>query len=277
MNDLFCNPIKWNAGEFVISISAAPDRVVELFRESDEESKSLPVEFFARELLECDPQNTDSLIDFVSEWGLPFHPSRFGRYSMGSLERRERVYRAIEATDAIMKESCDARAHLSMEEASLSVADMQECVRGILSYVEGIAETCDLALVNAASANPWNVSKSKSGVQISDDGKSMAIDMMADWDNRKISINDVDCENHMLIGGTLTNAVCNQIIDTVLSDAPWKQCAHCGRVFKHQRNNSSRQPKTSKKPSDATYCSSTCRENAKKKRQRANAAANPAR
>ncbi len=47
-----------------------------LIEDLSKEAPGLPVEFYAHQLLEVDPYNADSLLEFASRWGVPHHPCR---------------------------------------------------------------------------------------------------------------------------------------------------------------------------------------------------------
>lgn len=253
---------------------------------------TLPVEFFSHQFLEVDPFSIDSVLEFACTWGIMTHPSRtpghfisakglenelnkrelriskenYCSFVHGSSSNEFDFYKSFinavdlsksKENDRIAKDATpayilkDSKApcadkigqQVSLIEMQASICDLQHEIKEMLSYIAGLIDTWSGTNINNGSCNPLFV-------------KPEPI--------------------HPIAVRSLTNAICNQIIETIADDAPWKLCScdGCGRYFKrHQRN---KPAKTEKTPSDAKYCCSTCAERQKKRNYRKKQKTKPA-
>lgn len=233
---------------------------------------SLPIEFFNHELMGVDADDESQVFDFVKEWGFPFSPFRTNEKTIEQLANLidfDTHANAIGASENALNNAiyanCDdlpgvsvvGRDVISFEEAKATIAELQNCVTMLYAILENegrdlmmsVKAKLMLGVVNACSNNPIRIGS----IQV----------IGSDLDRTTGQI-------------TLTNAICNQIIDVVSDPAPWRLCANqngrkpCGRIFKHKRTES-------KTPDvDARFCCKKCSDADKQRRKRAKDKANPA-
>ena len=225
--------------------------------ENAEYLEKLPTEFFSHELLVCNPDNNDEIVEFAKQWGMLFHPLRiasaFDPFSLlrkGPVDKRESydTFRsACAKTDHAAKLLIEEKEPsfmqvVSLDEAKLAVSFMQEQTRAIFAKVEGNATMRQKRLIgqiNAARRIDCLISP------ISIDG---AAAMFANGGRSYLPI------EHQNVDFILANAIANQIADTALSDAEWKRCAWCGHPFKEKRARTD----WGRKQSTSIYCCDKC-------------------
>lgn len=210
----------------------------------------LPYEFFNRELqdaarsiLACGDVGDLAryLCGFAGEWGIPYSPLRY----MPACDL-EAV--GLASHEAAVDVSDDLRAALRLDECA-SVMEVYEAVKCLAlvsaSYVnmhgldanglEGF-DPLAVAVVNECVRPP---------VLLAVDGMTLAT------------------AGHM---PSLTNAVCNQIVEHEQDPAPWRLCAceGCGRWFKRRRGNA----RYRLGDVDSRYCCARCNSRQEKRNQR---------
>lgn len=206
----------------------------------------LPVEFFSHQLMELDVSNTDKLLSFVSAYGIPRHPSRYGIGGMPlNGERFDDVQSAKEKTDLVQYVIHDVNDQpywfsTSLEEVRLSLEDLQTDIQDMFNWMQRNDESYwSGRFINTGTAYPYTVHT----------GKRTFPDF------------------------SLTNAICNQVVETISDDALWKtcECEGCERPFKHHQPKKGTSAKTGKNPSRSKYCCIKCqnRQGARNKREAA--------
>lgn len=217
------------------------------------EYKKLPVEFFNHQLMECDCNNEESIFAFVSEWGFPFSPQRVS-YGIGTSidcdysEIDTESILGIAHTTILEKRfipSDEEHAPLpweiiSFQEAKTTIRALQITSKSVTDFVRSEKGSPWIEFINAAICNPHYVSRIPH----------------ASFENET---------NNLTKRGFLSSAVCNQIVNTITDEAPWRLCAceGCNRIFKR------RQSKSNNPDSDSIYCCDKCSERQKKRNQRA--------
>lgn len=201
----------------------------------------LPTEFFSHQLMEIDAEDTEGIINFATEFGFLFHPARYGRCNLcrdfdSSCEeaRVEELERLIAASPSNLMRY-GILSYISIKEMKAAIEDLQADIGELFRCISKSDTGPMLDFVNVGSCNPFLITSNP---------------------------------KHMRVTGSLTNAVCNQIIDVVASDRPWKvcKCDKCGRIFKKPQGSSP--SKTDKSPSTALYCSTRCRDRQSQRNRR---------
>lgn len=262
----------------------------------------LPTEFFNHDLMEVNPDdnspdNPNSLISFISKWGSVFSPYR-GSQIFNESDRKETQH-AIETTDTLhelltmtkgpkindrklnaltkrlgrdTKErfslhiSRSGGGVISLEEARLSVKQLQLCVSELQEHLMGryLCEPPKLYKPNliAVVVGAPSVAQMHLGYK---DLQSCDELMIPPPDPKEENprVKPIQIDN-----GQLTNAICKQIVDTINNPYPWRKCAKtdCETIFKHEY------PK-GKLNQPHTYCCKRCRD-AQSQRNRRHGALN---
>jgi hypothetical protein len=211
----------------------------------------LPDNFYMRELLDVDTEDSDALARFFSEWGFPLSPMRkmtsflmeTKRYSKG-IAQTERLVKAF-ADDTLKRygtipDLLDASTSykymsiISTAEAIGSIEAFKRAVQGIFGVIEKTEET---------------LTDEVQGYLFLAREADRVIMPKSDWlENRPF----LDFQ----LG--LSSAIANQIIDVAGDDAGWYQCENldCNRWFKYKRG--------SKNPiNNSIYCSEECQRHMK--------------
>lgn len=226
----------------------------------------LPVEFFNHELMAVDPDSEPSVYEFVKEWGFPYAPSRnpatapithedwelenhfkevckeTGELTWEVHEIREDAARAAGELDENESTSDDyGDSVISFAEASLTIRTLQDVVKSIWAHFrEG--ERIDFTAVNRGSCHPYVAQQ------------HMFIRTVGGWDDNR----------SLASFGLFTSAICNQIIETIADNTPWRDCAceGCEVIFKRKQAGSLAPY------SESIYCCKRCEERQKKRNQR---------
>lgn len=246
-------PITWSTG--TINVFGEPgDKSCGLLLVGDGllSADDLPTEFFNHQLMAVNADDFDSVCDFVRMWGLPYSPYRFTPFADQAPKEARKVMRC---TDKLGAGPNANWAVISSAEARHAIKCLQEMVINVWGAAMGEAYEPSIALVNLTACN----SKIVCAVH---DGEARPIEYGHGfpWEVER-----------------LTAAICNQIIETVADEAPWRLCARegCGVVFKHQqvRPKASRAEKASKikKPKprqrvNAVCCCTACQERRKREK-----------
>lgn len=144
-------------------------------------------------------------------------------------------YKGLYSTDNIG--ICDA---ISLDEAALTLAMLQEAVRSIMDSVR------NGSAIHARHLDTVNMGSSYQRLLHWDGAYSGA---RTRWQHYSM----------------LTSAICNQVIDAFADEAPWRDCAceGCSVTFKRK------QSRAYAPTSDSIYCCVACEERQKKRNQRA--------
>lgn len=243
---------EWICGDGFMSLN----RHGSYFSAGSSMRNDLPIEFFNHELISLNTEDSYEVACFVEEWGMPFHPTRFGSMPYESLgsDVKDQIDAAVNETDILAellidpmleaKECAKECIIISEVETLLSLLHMQRAVLAIREIiVDGFSENEGyIELVNASATSAGVIS-------------------IADKYQDHTKYIDDGC--NMLSETTLTNAISNQILGTVSNSAPWQICAYCGKPFKFQRDYSPRKAKTVRKQSQTKYCCNRCSQNMK--------------
>lgn len=261
MQELFSSvstrPLRWIVGS-VVEVAHEGKVAFVHEKKSDEEgdfeymtADELPVEFFNHELMEVKISDRDSLIRFVSKWGFIFSPYRNStvRSTFKSVIDLTESFHELDTSPSILlvkgRTQFDSISDhiISLDEITLSIRVMQDAVRVLMEQIE----------------------KSSDGFYVYSDtinSAAMNVRIITRHSNYRF------CEGNRNIpgGGLLVSAICNQIIECIADENPWKkcECEGCGKWFKYQHTNSrSRSPHR-----DSKYCSVKCSNRQRKRNQR---------
>lgn len=287
-NDLKVIPISWRNDPVERIYGRIEGRVVEVihYEPSDDGvigyfmrdtpiqkllfANKLPIEFFNHELMAVNVDSEQSLFEFVSKWGFPYSPMRNERLqwdrwdSLTPAERKTEDYnlRVCRLTQQIeealhynylskkernsaiswkkMRQQSDdfGFAVISLDEVRLSILTLQTAIKGIWSHFKHGTDVY-LGAINRASRRSLVVTSGNYS-------PNWASGELAEY-------------------GLLTSAICNQIIDTIAEETPWRACAceGCEVVFKRKQSG------VLSPYSESIYCSKRCEERQKKRNQRA--------
>lgn len=228
----------------------------------EKQVSSIPVEFWNHQLMDLSLKDPRDLHDFVSKWGIPYHPFRNLSYlseemrdlcGITATEEHARVFvpmpqpKEVGAGYFFTSFGSPRLSFISNEELYHSIEVLKICVN-ILVYgndIENTALVADvLRTVNSAACNPQRLSL-------------FALADSVIWDKQGETLE---------ARGLLTSAICNQLISAFADTAQWKECAckGCKRIFKRK------QPETiSTRPdSDSKYCCTKCKNRQTKRNQR---------
>lgn len=221
----------------------------------------LPVEFFNHQLMECDEDNSESVLMFIKKWGMPFSPMRTDvtcTFGFDALQGKSSD--GIIETDYLYSiEELQGSFIISENEAKATIGVLKKVVELLRSYVieshnafnelASFEERKHLiytrhrigAVLNAGACNPLRIGP------LLYDPRGMGEDIIP-----------------LSYLGLLTSAICNQIIGAIANEeVPWRKCAciGCNTLFKYQQS-SAVIPYA-----DSYYC---CTSHADKQRKRNN-------
>ncbi|WP_251198052.1 hypothetical protein [Anaerotardibacter muris] len=223
--------------------------------------EELPIEFFNHQLMECDEGSSESVLNFIKEWGMPFSPVRTDTVCDAGFDAlRGKSSEGVIETDYLYSvEELQGSWIISEKEARSTIGLLKKVVEELRDYVVEFHESTGDpsspekreqlmrrryrigSVLNAGSCNPLSV------------GPMMNEQLHIDAD-----IIPLSCL------GLLTSAICNQIIESIGNkEVPWRKCAcvGCNAVFKYQQS-SARKPYA-----DSYYC---CVLHAERQRKRNN-------
>lgn len=223
--------------------------------------RSLPIEFWNHQMMECDPNDESQLKEFIERWGVPFHPCR----NLKPLAAKLRTESGIAETEAhapvffpqpkpgqideglfVPDAGSPSLSYISKREAKSAVVLLQTFVEKFVYGIGGWYRGRDgLEIINAAACCSRVLRY-----------LDMAGSVVLDYESEALSGR-----------GLLTSAICNQLIDSFADDAEWKECGcdGCGRVFKRKQP----QNENVKPDRDSKYCSERCKSRQVKRNQRA--------
>jgi phage FluMu protein Com len=188
----------------------------------------LPENFVTRELLEIDPENENELFAFINLYGLPFHPLR-GKPGHSNSDK------GIRDTEEMRKLRERAPSQI------ISHREAREALKVLQSAIWGMVRML------LDEAGDWEQ------YEVINWGKDNPLDIRATSlkENAKAS-------SHLQ---SLTEAVCNQVIDMFNDTAVWRKCPQCGMPFKRHRpkKRANTKIRKSSKHADAAFCSQDCK------------------
>jgi len=239
-------PLSWTVGAVdVIGEPGAPDSGFKQIENKLMSVSDLPTEFFNHQLMSCDCSNFDALQDFVTAWGFPYSPYRYieGKDGFRALSRgnaRKEAKNAFTFTDALIKSSYPAV--VSLAEVKHAINSMQWVVTELRKAIAGEVFDDFTIVLNAATCSDFMVGIVK-------DSRVSRHMFGYCWEVER-----------------LTSAICNQIVDAMANDTPWRLCAckGCGVVFKSRAD-------TDNARGNAKYCSKTCQKKQEKRNKSASA------
>lgn len=250
MREIAAHGLSWKTSDGVIY---RDENGAAFLKYSDEALSALPVEFFSHQLMDVDADSEEAISDFCKQYGVPLHPFRYTEYLYADI---------LEIEAAIVKTNGLDRDSVSCEEIRLAIHELQDSLSSMFAYIREESNTYNLNPIVAASCNPVaSLQYSETPFDFSPNEAGSRSYGLVFWNSR-------------LEGCSLTNAICNQVIDTISDDRLlWRecQCEDCDRVFKVKQ--SDRPSKTNRHPSNPRYCSTTC-ENRQGQRNKREAAKN---
>lgn len=235
MNNLNIVPKEWRL--------AKPELITfdnfQFVEASGEYRSELPIEFFSHQFMDINPKSLDDIMELVTIWGIPLHPSRYplayGGY-LSSLITKP----AIRLTDRYrFIWDIERYSATSLDEIIATVIDLQFEIREMFEYLKGNISEYFPSVINFGLISPVKIASFNHAIRY---------------------------PSHEY---NLTNAISNQILDTVADDREWKICSRpdCGRIYKRFQGHS--KPKTSKRASDSKYCSVRCQNTQGQRNRRA--------
>lgn len=255
--------------------------------------KDLPTEFFNHDLMDVNTRDKKSVLDFCRKWGFPFHSFRFIDKEMSNLikatpkfydELGVSLLGAITVSDIAMAEavkclfdSPDALPCFQIKALSRSNRTPRDIYKAPVitleeaSFAIGFFQTQVRLLWHDIKEADQN--KRSHTLQQRDYSYFFAPCSFFPLDISKVPINKEVClpigDNPIMrpsLRGTLTSAICNQILNTMADPTEWRtcKCEGCEVVFKHRYGQGNRRVHN-----DSVYCSQKCSERQKKRNQRA--------
>lgn len=229
----------------------------------------IPSDFYLHQLLAKRDSllkvDTRTLASWCGKWGAMEHPMRYAgipevvggsgswrrvppAWSLPAMtgcdafpclspEHLREVSEAIRRTESVRGETGDGYA-ISLQECRLAIWDVSEAVEfmnqiilnGDGSFLGGGGNPkyayTPIALLNYGILNEWQVACKAVGVE------------------RTGAIN-------------LTNAICNQILASVMEPEPWRVCPQCGAPYKHYQHDA-KDFGDGKRRTASAYCSAQC-------------------
>lgn len=242
-------PISWRYGAVeIIQGQGAFDIGFELRGLLLKSAFELPTELFNHQLMACDCSNLESLREFVSLWGVPYSPYRYydGKEGFRLLDRgkaRQEAKEAFELTDRLTGDSLNPI--ISVKEASHTIRRLQWAVTELRKAIMGDPFEDFTTTLNAATCNGFRAAIMSGAISRT----VTRTNPYAPWETER-----------------LTCAICNQIVEAIANEKPWRLCAceGCGVVFKSRAD-------TDNSRGNAKYCSLVCqkRQDQRNKREAA--------
>lgn len=229
-------------GSWVLEPSMRPGSLGFFVMRDTEAAPPLPVEFFARELLEHDAGNVDEVAAFMARYGLLVSHARFW---LGEFYASNPAL-AFEGGESIVFEFSETNPEcngVGMLEACGAMADLQRMARAVLRFA-----SCETLEDVDAETLQWLRMMDctrRTEFDISIGGHSLEPDLRG-WE-----------------GAQLTRAICNQMFSFLMDTAPARVCANekCGRIFKRKRGRAQYLGH-----GDSLYCCTQC-ETAQRQRE----------
>lgn len=221
---------------------------------------SLPDEFFNHQIADLDTDDEEAVRSFVSEWGFPFSPQRIESELAFSLflndGKNDAAENAIAQTDSLLVRSFDLPIgeFPSAQETTYPGEAFVISVDEIRSTVNMIKKT--RCLMFDYIKNPSN------------DNSFAFMDFLLASVQYPLGFlyRGEPCGatySSLSERGFLTQAIANQMVETINDEAPWHACVKCGKLFKRKQNIARKV--STKKQAYTAYCSIFCQTNRKKK------------
>lgn len=228
----------------------------------------IPSDFYLHQLLAKRDSllkaDTRTLASWCRKWGAMEHPMRYAGipeavggsgwrkipsawslpamtgsdvFECFSSEHLRKVSEAVRRTESVRSETGDRYA-ISLQECRLAVQDVSEAVEFMNRIIlDGDGSFLDdngdpkyaytpIALLNYGILNEWQVAC------------------------RAVCVERAGAIN-------LTNAICNQILASVMEPEPWRVCPQCGVPYKHYQHDS-KDFGDGKRRTASAYCSAQC-------------------
>lgn len=219
-------------------------------------AEDLPTEFFNHQLLEVNPEDENSVYQFVREWGFPF--AEGNRVSGENLTNAAFNYLKPKS----LRNWIDDFDSMPMGLQVISYREASSVLRLLRKLViasqEVVKDACGLPGCSEEEMDFFDEN----------------VSVLDDWSSNPHVVTQRFSAfgNRGFYPATLTNAICNQVLEAMADPAPWRICAceGCGLVFKRKQGG--------KKPghtgrSDSVFCCNRCKErqskrNTRKKRKR---------
>jgi hypothetical protein len=235
---------------------------------------SLEVNFFSIELLRVNPDDSEALAQFMGQYGLldcPYREASIPLSLAGTV-----LPRAVRKTDRVrkrlQKEHMKKRVSAELDGWSgLSSAEFEFLIGSpphFVSFDEAVAvlrllQDTVKGLFSCLDNKRWEDSRLFEFVNknASNDNRIVCAE------RKDISGNKEEASTTEIHIGSLTCAISNQIIATIVDDAPWYKCEadKCGHWFKRKRG---KEKEKGTARTNSKYCSQTCLERMRKRKQR---------
>ena len=188
----------------------------------------LPVEFFSHQLMELDTTKDDEIAEFSARYGIAEYPYRRMMKYVLPLSDTEQAA-AIDAKCTQLHCPEVWLGYINLDEERYALRLLQNEVARLFDYIRG------------ETTYPGGYTFCK----CSRDSR-----IIGAFAGTRFSVDDF----------SLTNAICNQVIEFVTDEArEMKVCPRCGRIFKRHQGSESHLPKTEKKgPRPSVFCSKRC-------------------
>lgn len=233
----------------------------------------LPFEFFSHQLMSVDPLDNDSILAFAEEYGIMQHPRRFDSdFAARNVTARPTRFGIDSCGCECFVLECIS-GELAASEFSRQYNPAKDGFTAQMDNIDSISAALDRAIwAGVPSGRFYRTSLMEMRLAIADlqCSVSQLFDCLSgkrnDWPYAELvnaGSDNAQCvlsKHDLPVLGSLTNEICNQIIESVADERPWKTCAceGCGRLFK--RHQGKRKPKTEKNPSDSVYCCKACQD-----------------
>ena len=234
---------------------------------------SLPTEFFHHDLLLINTQRDRDILRFSKKYGLMFHPKRYAETSEYKYLVFEEADEAIELTDKIaackkasfdssdpfVKHDWEFKNYVSLDEMRYAISALQDVVIIMFALIDKTFEITTTPypfLFNLyGEAQIAQLAYECCDLVHKTAGNSKRIGFH--WSEPSI-IHPARGQKGF---GSLSSAICSQIIETFSSKAEWKTCEYCGIPYKFQLEYSRREAVArDKQRSSAKYCCKKCRQ-----------------
>lgn len=277
-----------------------------LFESMDMPASELPREFYAHQLLEVNPRDTDSLLGFLFRWGLPYNPCRdnggwpyrpivpmatsmdfpYVPYARSNACMDRRMLAGLIATNAAnglkMERISNIRFAVPAQTMYLPKSLIREAADGTewgnaLNHVGGriISVTEASAIIEASqtairSILAW-VKGAITGKYETRFCRGENFPIAQAWNFADFAASDfiTTVDDFDSFNANLISVVFDQLKATLLSPEPWRICEACGKPFKRkQLSPNATPPKTERYSSRSKYCCEKCRNNEGNRRKK---------
>lgn len=261
--------------------------------------KDLPTEFFNHDLMEVNARDTKSVLGFCKKWGFPYSPQRFApmevTYKLLKARTREEqeqgksFFRSILISNFAMTAKQEQLRRVSsnisipetylitLEEAGFAIRNLQFLTSSIRKGVKrelkpaGFSHFLVPCSCNSYSSYPlpsmipYSVELGSIGLLIDSENSLFNPSIISPDSSNSSGALQIWHYEHLSVKGTLSSAICNQILNTMADPTEWRtcKCEGCEVVFKHRYGRGNRRAHN-----DSVYCSQKCSDRQKKRNQR---------